>query len=306
MLDVSLWNSPMYRETVFVVLAFIFIIALFLFFLKSKSAHFMAAWASVKSWLITAPIILMAFGLPKPWPMVFLVLVSIYAAKLFFQMTGMYHRSWYVWLCYIGQITMGYLIYTSNKELYNLMPMIFLGTLALIPLLRNSAKQMVQYIALTLMAFIFFGWSFLHLGWLLHLDKGIYVILYLYIISELTENASMAGNRLFGKHKIFNNISNRFSVEGAFFGIFIAFLSAWGLRHLLPIRTEPYWIAVALIASFAGRFGALFISIIRKDLGLKDTGVFILGRGDIIDRLDKLIFIGPIFYYVYLYLKDSV
>ncbi|MDB2426065.1 phosphatidate cytidylyltransferase [bacterium] len=306
MSDISLWSSPLYRETVIVVLAFIFIIALGLFFLRNKNAHFTAAWASVKSWLITAPIILMVFGFPKPWPLVFLVMVSIYASKLFFQMTGMYHRSWYVWTCYVAQIVMGYLIYTKNDLLYNLMPMIFLGTLALIPLIRNSAKKMIQYIALTLMAFIFFGWSFLHLGWLLHLEKGIYVILYLYIISELTENASMAGHRVFGKHKFFTKISNRLSLEGSLFAIFVAFLSAWGLRHLLPIRTEPYWIAVALIASFAGRFGALFISIIRKDLGLKDTGVFILGRGDIIDRLDKLIFIGPIFYYVYLYLKDTV
>jgi len=79
---------------------------------------------------------------------------------------------------------------------------------------------------------------------------------------------------------------------------------AWGFRHLLPDRSEKFWVAAGLIAAIAGRFGGLLMSVIRRDLGIKNTGVFIIGRDDILARTDKLIFVGPLYFYVYLFLQQ--
>ncbi len=264
----------------------------------------MAGWASLKSWLFLAPLILLVLASPSPWPLVFLALVGIASAKTFFQMVGIYHRSWFVWATYLSIAALGYLVYNEDLELFNLSPMIFLGLISLIPLVRNSATNMIQYLALSLMSFIFWGWSLMHLGLLLMLERGSFIVLYLYLLTEVSDNVALAGSRIFGKHKPFDKISHRVSLEGILVSVIASVLLAWGMRHLLPDRSERFWIAAGLIAAVVGRLGGLILSVIRRDLGIKNTGVFIIGRDDILSRTDKLIFVGPIYYYVYLYLQQ--
>jgi phosphatidate cytidylyltransferase len=74
------------------------------------------------------------------------------------------------------------------------------------------------------------------------------------------------------------------------------------MRHLLPIRKEPFWLASSLIVILLGRSGDIILSVIRRDLGIKDSGLFIIGRDDILSRVDKFIFVAPAFYYVFQYL----
>jgi predicted CDP-diglyceride synthetase/phosphatidate cytidylyltransferase len=47
-----------------------------------------------------------------------------------------------------------------------------------------------------------------------------------------------------------------------------------------------------------GSIGDLTLSVIRRDLGIKDAGAFIIGRGDLLTIMDRTIFVAPIFYYV--------
>ena len=49
------------------------------------------------------------------------------------------------------------------------------------------------------------------------------------------------------------------------------------------------------------------MTMIRKDLGIKDSGnVFIIGKDDIIARVDKLIFVAPIIYYLFIALNTDL
>ncbi len=300
----GLFENPMYQETALLIVSFLFVLSILFFVLRNKGTLWTTAWASIKSWWLAGPIILIALALPAPWPLVFLTFVSILSAKTFFQMTGMYHRTYFIWLTYIFIMGLGYIIWKDVKGLYNMMPMIFMGTLVCIPLIRNSAKDMIQYMALSLMAFIFFGWSFMHLGRLLEFEKGPFIVLYLYLLTEVSENTALASYRLGGRWKLFRNITQKVTVEGFFASIVISLLLAWGMRHLLPDRSEQFWIAAGLVAALFGRFGRLFLAVVRRDLGIKNTGVFIIGRGDILNRVDKLLFVAPLYYYLYFFLQQ--
>lgn len=218
-------------------------------------------------------------------------------------MVGIYHRSWFVWATYLFMVALGYSTYKEFHGVYNVAPMIFLGLISIIPIIRNSATHMVQYMALSLMACIFFGWSFLHLGRLLILDGGVFLVIYLFVLSEFSENVSLAVTRLGGKLKPFNKINQRVTIEGVTASIVLSLVLAWAMRHLLPDRSEQFWIAAGLTAAIFGRFGDILMSVIRRDLGIKDTGVFIFGRGDILSRTDKLIFVGPMYYYIFMLLN---
>lgn len=303
MSETALWGEALYQETALLVLGFLVPLSILLWALKKKSPVFNAAWASVKSWLFVAPLLFAVFALPSPWPLVFLTLVGIASAKTFFQMVGMYHRSWFIWVTYIFIVGIGYLIYEGKTDQYDLLPMLFFACSALIPLLRNSATHMVQYLALSLMAFIFFGWSFMHMGRLMMLPQGVYIIIYLYLLTEFSEIVSLAVTRLFGKLKLFSKISARITLEGLIVSVILSLLLAWAMRHLLPDRSDQFWIAAGVVAAIFGRFGDLILTVIRRDLGIKDTGVFIIGRGDILSRVDKLILVGPLYYYIYFYLN---
>lgn len=301
----GLWNNPRYVETAGIIFAALIILSIAMFFLKRKGPPYTSAWASLMSWIYVAPLLFAAFALPKPWPLVFTTWLGVLSAKSFFQLVGMYHRSWFVWVTYIFIFVLGYLVHSGHTEYFNVSPMIFLAVITLIPLLRNSATHMIQYIALSLLAFIFWGWSYMHMAKLITFEGGELMVLYLYLLTEVSENTSWACTILFGKIKPFNKISNKVSVEGMIVSLAVTMLVAWGLRHLLPDRSQAFWIASGLIAAVFGRVGDLLINVIRRDLGIKNTGIFIIGRDGILTRVDKLIYVGPMFYYVYIYLQQT-
>lgn len=300
----SLWYEPLYRETVYLVLGFLAVLGLPLFFVRNKNTHTQASWASLKSWLFAAPILLGFCGLPSPWPLFVLVFVAIIGAKIFFQMMGMYHRSNFVWATYLGLVGLALAIHFNWYSAYNLSPMIFLGAICLIPILRNSPKQMIQYLALTLMCFSFLGWSFMHLGLIWQLEGGPYMVIYLLILTEVCDNMYLTLSRHIGKVKLFSRITPQRNLEAGLIAFALTLVLAWSLRHLLPNRSEIFWIASGLTAAIGGSLGDLTLSVIRRDLGIKDVGLFIIGRGDLLTIMDRMIFVAPIFYYVMWYLQS--
>ncbi len=298
------WSSPIYQQTVIIVLSIIFGSGLIVYFLRKSSYYFNASWASIKSWLIVAPILFVLMGLPSPMPLVVLVMIAIMGAKVYFQIMGMFHRSYFVLICYGGIIALGVCTYFNRVDIYNVMPMLVLGVSCLVPMARNSYKQMIQYISLTLLGFIFLGWSFMHLGLILHLENGIYQLTYLIILTEFCDNTNLALGRYIGKTKIFPKLNPRRTLGGLFVSILLTLVLAGIMRFLLPDRSDKYWLTAGLIASLGGFIGDLVMSVIRKDAGVKIVGPFIIGRGDFLHRMDRLIFVAPIYFYIMLLLPD--
>ncbi len=303
------WFQTLFLETSFLIFFFLFSISACLFFFRKKGPKLLYAWVSLKSWLFVTPITLFAAGLPPPYPIIILTLIAMYSAKTFFRMVGIYHRTYFVMTCYLFIALMAYCIHQQLHQLIPLLPMIYLLFLTTIPIIKNSFAHTLQYLALALLAFMFFGWSIMHFGLIFKMSHGIYIIMYLYILSELNENTL----RLFNswvhhikKKKPLLKVAPRLTLEGFFAAFALTMGLAWALRHLLPSEDAIYWITAALIVSILGRLGVLSIATLRKDLGLKDyRGPFIIGRDDILSILDKLIFIGPAFYYVLLLLKGQ-
>lgn len=302
-LNTNRWSSPVYQQCVLIVMGVIIVASVINYLLRKKNQYSMVAWASLKSWLIMAPIMFIIMGIKSPAPTIFLTLLAIYGAKVFFQIMGMFHRSAFVHICYLGILGLGYSAYTDNLTLYNVMPMIVLGLSCLVPLVKKDYKNMIQYISLTLLSFIFLGWSFLHLGLVLNFENGIYQVMYLIILTEFCDNTNLALSGYFRGEKFIPEINSRRTIQSTAIAIFLTLLLAYGMRHLLPDRSDKYWLASGLLAAFGGLVGDLVMAVVRKDAGVKTVGPFIIGRGDFLQRMDRLIFVAPIFYFVMLALK---
>jgi phosphatidate cytidylyltransferase len=294
------WESAVYRQTALIVLLVIFVGAFINYFFRKKNQYSMVAWASIKSWLVLAPLMFGLMGLRPPFPTLVLTIFALYGAKVYFQILGMFHQSFFVYICYIGICGLGIFSQLNNLVIYNEMPMMVLGLSCLVPLIKRDYKNMIQYISLTLLGFIFIGWSFMHLGLILNFVDGIYQVMYLIILTEFCDNTNLAVSRYFKGPKILSEINSRRTWLSTLFSICLTMLFAYGMRYLLPDSSEKYWLASGLIASFGGVIGDLVMSVVRRDANVKIVGGFILGRGDFLQRIDRLIFVAPIYYFVML------
>ncbi|MFZ3230544.1 MAG: phosphatidate cytidylyltransferase [Pseudobdellovibrio sp.] len=292
------WDSLIYQQTALIVLIAIFIGAAINFLFRKKNQYSMVAWASIKSWLILAPLMFGLMGLRAPFPILVLTIFALFGAKVYFQILGMFHQTYFVYICYAGIIGLGIFSQMNNLNFYNEMPMAVLGASCLVPLIQRNYKNMIQYISLTLLGFIFLGWSFMHLGLILNFENGIYQMMYLIILTEFCDNTNLAISRYFKGPKLLSEINTKRTWLSTLTSIFITLVTAYAMRHLLPDRSDKYWFAAGLIASFGGVVGDLVMSVVRRDAGVKIVGPFILGRGDFLQRMDRLIFVAPIYYFV--------
>jgi len=121
--------------------------------------------------------------------------------------------------------------------------------------------------------------------------------LYLVVLTQLGDVAQYIWGKLFGKHKVAPTVSPGKTVEGLLGGV----ATTMGLAVLLaPLLTplEPLEALTAgFIIGFAGFFGDLSISAIKRDLGRKDSSDLIPGHGGILDRVDSISYTAPLFFH---------
>ena len=129
------------------------------------------------------------------------------------------------------------------------------------------------------------------------------VILYIFIIWANDVFAYLFGITL-GKHRLFERISPKKSWEGFFGGLLGAMAMGFVAAKLLDANIA-IWIGLALIAAITGVFGDLVESLLKRSVGVKDSGSFIPGHGGWLDRFDALIFSLP-FAFVYLVIVEWI
>jgi len=108
---------------------------------------------------------------------------------------------------------------------------------------------------------------------------------------------------LTGKHRLCERLSPKKSWEGFFGGLILTLLVARLLSGWLGVTDTAGWMIIAFIASVAGTLGDLLESMLKRSIGLKDSGNVMPGHGGFLDRFDSVMVAFPL---VYFYLAISV
>ena len=100
-----------------------------------------------------------------------------------------------------------------------------------------------------------------------------------------------------GKHKMSPRISPKKTWEG-FIGGIIASVGIGAICGCFISPGIPFWMGLGLVASIFGVFGDLVESLIKRSIGIKDSGAIIPGHGGWLDRFDSLLIATP-FVFIY-------
>ncbi len=112
------------------------------------------------------------------------------------------------------------------------------------------------------------------------------------LIWSADTGAYIAGKN-FGRNKLLERVSPGKTWEGWVGGTLLAIVVGWGLGLFFQDLEQYQWIGVAILVSIFGVLGDLVESLLKRSLGVKDSGTLLPGHGGILDRFDSLIMAIP-------------
>ena len=255
------------------------------------------------------PGILLMIWLGGLWFTMFTTVVMLLAIREFYQINstqGSAPMLWLGWIATLGILMMydNSVVLVDNYLIISIIGFVLVGmTVELFRYKPNPTRN----IAIT-----FFGIFYIPilLGTLLSLrqmdtDYNSHLTFGLFISIWVCDSAAYLAVRKWGKKKICERISPKKTVVGCAAG----FIGA-GVVFSVMIATKVLgnqfgWVDVAMFTVISGIFGQMgdfAESLIKRDVGVKDSGSFLRGHGGVLDRFDSLFFASPLtFVYVQLF-----
>jgi len=132
------------------------------------------------------------------------------------------------------------------------------------------------------------------------LELGQYMVLLPFIAAWACDSLAYTVGVFFGKHKLAPAVSPKKTIEGSLGGLLGGaggvVLMGYILTRLGDVTVSYLPLAlVGAVAAVAGQLGDLSMSLIKRNVGIKDYGKLFPGHGGVLDRFDSVLFTAPIF-----------
>lgn len=175
------------------------------------------------------------------------------------------------------------------------LPIVF-GLSAMVQLW-NHSEQPFREAAYTVVPMFYIA---IPLGLMPLLHESYNVLVMVLILVWMNDNGAYMGGSLFGKHKMWPRHSPGKTWEGTAIGVLITLLTAYFVGPLFNSGIAWYhWLVLGLICSVIDTLGDLVESMLKRSVGMKDSGTIMPGHGGFLDRFDSLLIATP-FVFVYL------
>lgn len=181
---------------------------------------------------------------------------------------------------------------------FNPLP-VAVGCLLIWLLVRLSAQLWIKScnsviaLALSMMSLVYVA---LPIG----LMSGIYrvsphLLLLLFVLVWINDTFAFLTGCTLGRHRLFERISPKKSWEGFIGGAVFTILASGLSIFLFPHTYLGLWamIGLGVVVTISATLGDLVESLIKRTIGVKDSGNLIPGHGGILDRIDSILFVIP-------------
>jgi len=187
--------------------------------------------------------------------------------------------------------------------LFNLMPIygIFIILVLISELFRHRHRPLHNW------AYFFLGQAMVSLPFAL-LSNILYfngywnpnLLLAVFLIIWVNDSFAYLVGSTFGKHRLFERISPKKSWEGFIGGAVASMVVAYVFSLFETDLVWWQWFIFSALVVVFGTFGDLMESLMKRSVGVKDSGRLIPGHGGLLDRFDSMLLAVPV---IYLYLQ---
>ena len=115
----------------------------------------------------------------------------------------------------------------------------------------------------------------------------------IFVFIWLSDTGAYCVGSLIGKHRVFERISPKKSWEGSIGGGIFSIASSLGFAHFFPFMPGWQWVGLAIVVVIFGTWGDLTESLMKRQLGIKDSGNILPGHGGMLDRFDSALMAIP-------------
>jgi phosphatidate cytidylyltransferase len=171
-----------------------------------------------------------------------------------------------------------------------------LGTLLSAPLW-TGGRLAIEPMALTVLGVVYVAWFLGHAVLVYRLPDGADLVLLLVGVTWIGESTAYLVGSALGRHKLAPVVSPNKTIEGGVAQVIASVLGALALGAWLTEWSTARAVGAGVLLGLVGQIGDLAESIIKRSVGVKDTGNLIPGHGGILDRVDGLLFNAPALYY---------
>jgi len=170
------------------------------------------------------------------------------------------------------------------------------------------------HVATAVLALAYVGWLLTFLVQLRFVGDdrtGMAALISLIVVVKMCDIGAYTVGRLIGRHKMAPRLSSGKTIEGLAGGLAFACLGSWcSFKWLVPSMADvtqatPFnhaWLAYGLVVGAACVMGDLAESLLKRDLGCKDSSTWMPGFGGVLDVIDSLLLAAPVAYGVWLWL----
>lgn len=163
-------------------------------------------------------------------------------------------------------------------------------------IMQPDAQGFLTGWALTLAGAAYVGCLFGHLISVRSLPQGLGWLLLTFAGTWACDTAAYFVGVRWGRRGFFTHVSPHKTLEGAVGGVAASMLATLIAGHFLGLDLLRGFI-LGIILAVGVTFGDLAESLVKRQVGVKDSGNLIPGHGGMLDRIDSLTFAGVIVYY---------
>lgn len=208
-----------------------------------------------------------------------------------------------------------YLLISFSRGNANYLPPILTGLILLcliFELLRKHRAPFVN-VGTTIFGVGYVVWLLLHFIWLRNVghtimvgrwesEMGAWLVMFVLLTTWAVDTGAYFVGKFYGKKKLAPSLSPGKTVEGSVGGFALALIIGAITAALIGLP-QPHGLILGALVGIVGQIGDLTESAMKREVGIKDFGALIPGHGGVLDRIDSLLFTGPVtFWYLMTFL----
>ena len=123
-----------------------------------------------------------------------------------------------------------------------------------------------------------------------------YMLITVFVLIWAFDTGAYIAGVAAGRHKLYPRLSPKKTWEGVIGGVVLTVIVAVLISHFYQPVNSIGMVCAALLTAMGATFGDLAESMLKRSMNIKDSGKLLPGHGGLLDRIDSLLFVGPIIY----------